>query len=298
MLVIIKGAGDIASGIALRLKHSGFDVAMTEIAEPLAVRRTVAFSTAVYKGSARVEDVTAVLVRDDAQMRAAFARGQIAVFVDPAGDIVRRLTPAAVVDAIMAKKNTGVSIHDAPVVIAAGPGFTAGVDCHAVIETMRGHTLGRVITSGAALPDTGIPGEVGGAAGERLLRCGADGIFQGMVEIGNNIKKGDIAAQVRQAPRKGQPPQDIPVYAQIDGIVRGLLPSGICVTRGMKAGDIDPRCERAHCFTVSDKALAIAGGVLEAILRFLRAIGSGDSVIRNLIVKVTRADNEQKVLIQ
>ena len=262
MLVVIKGAGDLASGIALRLNHAGFDVAMTEIAAPLTVRRTVAFSRAVYEGRAQVEDVSAVLVQDDAEMSAAFARKKIAVFVDPEAAMVKRLRPGALVDAIMAKRNTGTTINDAPVVLGIGPGFSAGIDCHAVIETMRGHTLGRVITEGSALPDTGIPGDIGGFTTERLLRSGADGVFEPLAAIGDQVTKGDVLAHVRSVDGM------IPIRAEIDGIVRGILPTGIAVTKGMKAGDIDPRCKKSHCFTVSDKALAIAGGVLEALLRF------------------------------
>jgi xanthine dehydrogenase accessory factor len=263
MLIVIKGAGDLASGVALRLCHAGFAVAMTEIAAPLAVRRTVAFSQAVYDGRTRVEDITSVLVQDETEMRAAFAQKQIAVFVDPAAAIVKRLAPGVLVDAIMAKKNTGTSIDDAPVVIGLGPGFTAGSDCHAVIETMRGHTLGRVITEGSALPNTGVPGEIAGFTSERLLRAEADGVFDPLAAIGDSVKKGDTVAVVRATDGRA-----VPVYAKIDGMVRGLLPLGLAVTRGMKAGDIDPRCECSHCFTVSDKALAIGGGVLEAIMRF------------------------------
>jgi xanthine dehydrogenase accessory factor len=238
---------------------------MTETAAPSAVRRKVCFSQAVYEGRTRVEDVSAVLVRDDAEMQTVFAEKRIAVFVDPTAAIVQRRGPAVVVDAIMAKKNTGTARNDAPVVIGVGPGFTAGTDCHGVVETMRGHTLGRLIIRGSALPDTGIPGSIGGYTSERLLRAGADGVFEALVEIGDAIRKGDAAALVRpEAGGSG----GIPVRAGITGVVRGLLPSGISVTRGMKAGDIDPRCEREHCFTVSDKALAIAGGVLEGILRF------------------------------
>lgn len=262
MLVIIKGAGDLASGVALRLYHAGFDIAMTEIPTPLAVRRTVAFSQAVYEGRARVEDVTSVLVRDEGEMRAALERKQIAVLVDPEAAIVGRFRPPVLVDAIMAKKNTGTAIDDAPAVICLGPGFTAGVDCHAVIETMRGHTLGRVLTEGSALPNTGVPGDIAGFSSERLLRAGAGGVFEPLVEIGDKARRGEEVAGVRSADGV------VPIRAEIDGIVRGLLPAGIAVTRGMKAGDIDPRCERSHCFTVSDKALAIAGGVLEAVLRF------------------------------
>jgi len=263
MLVVIKGAGDLASGIALRLHHAGFEIAMTEIASPLSVRRAVCFSQAVYEGEKRVEEVTAVLVNDEAGMKRAFQKKQIAVFVDPAAAVVKRYNPAALVDAVMAKKNTGTAITDAPVVICAGPGFTAGVDCHAVIETQRGHTLGRVITEGYALPNTGIPGDIGGYTIERLLRCPADGVFEAVASIGGRVKKGDTVALV----------ETFPVKAEIDGILRGILPSGINVKRGMKAGDVDPRCEEAHCFTVSDKALSIGGGVLEALLRF--SIGYG-----------------------
>ncbi|MCL2319536.1 MAG: selenium-dependent molybdenum cofactor biosynthesis protein YqeB, partial [Treponema sp.] len=221
-----------------------------------------------YDGHAQVEDVCAVLVSDEAGMRAAWQKQdgttqrQIPVFVDPAGDIVKKFRPDALVDAIMAKKNTGTAITDAPVVIGVGPGFTAGTDCHAVIETQRGHTLGRVITQGSALPNTGIPGEIGGYTVERLLRSPADGVFEALAAIGDQVTKGDTVALVRVA--QGD---EVPVKAEISGILRGLLPSGIAVRRGMKAGDIDPRCERSHCFIVSDKALAIGGGVLEALLR-------------------------------
>jgi xanthine dehydrogenase accessory factor len=288
LTAVIKGAGDIASGIALRLHHAGFNIAMTEIAAPTAVRRRVCFSQAVYEGTARVEDITAVLVRDDAEMPRAFAAKQIAVFIDSKALIVRRCKPGILVDAVMAKRNTGTALNDAPVVIGVGPGFTAGIDCHGIVETKRGHTLGRLLIRGSALPNTGVPGEIGGYTAERLLRAGADGIFEAKAEIGDRVQEGDIVAVIH--PRSKGPaenPDDalvrgvlgtlpdggiaskgIPICAKIAGIVRGLLPSGISVNIGMKAGDIDPRCEREHCFTVSDKALAIAGGVLEGILFF------------------------------
>ena len=267
MLIVIKGAGDLASGIALRLRHAGFDIAMTEIAEPLSVRRTVCFSQAVYSGSCEVEDLTAVLVKNEGEMQAAFAKGQIAVFIDPAAQIVRQFRPAAVVDAIMAKKNTGTAITDAPSVIGIGPGFTAGIDCHAIVETKRGHTLGRVITSGSALPNTGVPGDIAGFTTERLLRSPADGVFEALVSIADVVKKGDTVAMVHGKSGSSGDKESLPVKADMDGMIRGLLPSGIFVKQGIKAGDIDPRCERSHCFTVSDKALAIGGGVLEAVVQ-------------------------------
>ena len=270
MFAVIKGAGDLASGIALRLSHSGFQIAMTEIAAPLSVRRTVCFSQAVYSGSCRVEDVTAVLVDSEEKMRAVFAEKQIAVFIDPAAEIVKKYRPDILVDAIMAKKNTGTAIKDAPVVIGIGPGFTAGVDCHCVIETKRGHTLGRVITgangtAACALPNTGVPGDIGGYTSERLLRSPAEGAFHALASIGDVVRKGDILAVVRFGAAEGE--KEIPIKAEIDGMIRGLLPSGIHVKSGMKSGDIDPRCERSHCFTVSDKALSIGGGVLEGIMQ-------------------------------
>jgi xanthine dehydrogenase accessory factor len=258
MLVLIKGAGDLASGIALRLRHAHMDIVMTEISRPTAVRRTVCFSQAVYEGSAQVEDVGAVLVKNEGEARECLAQGRIAVIVDPQGAIAPRLGPDAVVDAIIAKKNLGTRLDQAPVVIGVGPGFTAGLDCHAVIETMRGHTLGRVLTTGSALPNTGVPGDIGGYTVERLLRSPADGVFEALAAIGDRVRKGDTVATVN----------GIPVQAGLEGTLRGLLPSGITVHRGMKAGDIDPRCELSHCFSVSDKALAIAGGVLEALLAF------------------------------
>jgi xanthine dehydrogenase accessory factor len=268
-MVVIKGAGDLASGIALRLYHAGFTIAMTDIAAPTAVRRRVCFSQAVYEGAARVEDITAVLVRDDAEMLRAFTAKQIAVFVDLHASIVGRRKPGILVDAVMAKRNTGTALVDAPVVIGVGPGFTAGIDCHGVVETKRGHTLGRLLTHGSALPNTGVPGEIGGYTAERLLRAGADGIFETRVEIGDSVQEGDIIAAVHpRSNGQAENQVDVLIRAEIAGIVRGLLPSGISVNMGMKAGDIDPRCEREHCFTVSDKALAIAGGVLEGILFF------------------------------
>lgn len=258
MLVLIKGAGDLATGTAVRLRRAGFPLVMTEIERPTAVRRTVAFCQCVYDGAVTVEGVTARRVKDAAQARVLLDRGEIPVLVDPEAGILRDLPFDAVVDAILAKKNLGTRITDAPVVLALGPGFTAGVDCHGVVETMRGHDLGRLLTEGSAIPNTGVPGDVGGYTGERIIRASADGIFEPVAEIGRRVSKGELVARV-----SGEP-----VYALMDGMVRGMLPAGLRVVRGMKSGDIDPRCERRHCFTVSDKARAIGGGVLEGLLHF------------------------------
>ncbi|MDR1446699.1 MAG: EF2563 family selenium-dependent molybdenum hydroxylase system protein [Treponema sp.] len=254
--VLIKGAGDLASGTALRLRRAGFDIVMTEVEKPLAVRRSVCFSETVYQNHVQVEDCEAMLAAHAEEALRISREGKIAVLVDPQCDCRDQLKAPVLIDAIMAKRNTGTSRNDARSVIALGPGFTAGTDCHAVIETMRGHTLGRVITKGGALPNTGVPGEIGGYSVERLLRSPAAGIFRALVSIGDTVQAGDTVAEV----------SGLPIQAGIGGVVRGILPSGIEVFKGMKAGDIDPRCKREHCFTVSDKALAVAGGVLEAIL--------------------------------
>ena len=251
---LIKGAGDLATGVALRLTRSGFAVVMTDVARPTAVRRTVAFAEAVYEGRAVVEGVEGINVDDPGAIEAVLRQGAIPVVVDPEGVALREVRPSLLVDAIMAKRNLGTSISDAPAVVALGPGFRAGRDAHAVIETKRGHTLGRVITVGEALPDTGIPGQVGGHAEERLLRAPAAGVFRSDLQIGDRVAAGQIVGHVG----------DVPVCSRLDGVLRGLLHPGLDVTPGLKLGDVDPRAAREHCFTVSDKALAVAGGVLEA----------------------------------
>lgn len=256
MLILIKGAGDIATGIAVRLKNAGIQVVMTEIAIPTTVRRSVAFSRAVYEGSAVVENITAKLVLDFAQIPAILQRDEIPVLIDPCCEVLKSIHFDAVVDSILAKKNLSTDPTQAPVVIGVGPGFSVPQDCHCVIETQRGHDLGRCIYQGCAAKNTGIPGEIGGYTVERLLRAPCDGIFHPILAIGDAVKSGQIVAMV----------DDQPVTAQIDGIVRGLLQDNVPVKAGMKSGDIDPRGCYEHCFTVSDKARAVGGGVLEAIL--------------------------------
>ncbi len=257
MLVIMRGGGDIATGIALRLYRSGMKVVVCESPMPTSIRRTVCFSEAVRLGTAEVEGVTARLT-GLAGVHGLLKAGVIPVLVDPAGQCIGPLSPDVVVDAILAKRNLGTHRDMAPVVVAAGPGFHAGTDCHAVVETMRGHYLGRVIYEGSALPNTNIPGLIGGYAGERVLRAPVDGIFQGVCRIGDQVHVGDIAGYVG----------DVPMACTISGTLRGLLADGIAVTCGFKCGDVDPRCSPAHCLCASDKALAVGGGVLEAILHF------------------------------
>lgn len=266
MLVLIKGAGDLATGVAVRLYRSGFPVVMTDLDRPTAVRRTVAFSQCLYDGTATVEGITARAVKNAAEARTALAAGEVPVLADETAAIRTALPFDAVVDAILAKRNLGTAITDAPIVLALGPGFTAGVDCHGVVETKRGHYLGRLITQGSAIPNTGIPGDVGGYTVERIIRTTAGGVFHPLVSIGDRVAAGDLVATV----------DETPVYAAMPGIVRGMLPDGLTVPAGMKAGDIDPRCARDHCFTVSDKARAVGGGVLEGLLYFSRQ-GKGDT---------------------
>ncbi len=258
MLVLIRGAGDLASGIALRLHHSGFSVVMTDLPRPTAIRRTVSFSQAILLGRTQVEDVTAELANHAEEAISIINRGNIAVLADENCDCLGLLRPQVLVDAILAKRNLGTKITDAPCVIGVGPGFTAGVDCHAAVETMRGHSLGRAIYEGSPLPNTNIPGLIGGFAGERVLRAPETGVFHQILDIGATVKQGDIAGTVEGAP----------MYCMIDGVLRGILADGTPVHKGMKAGDVDPRGDASYCNFVSDKALAIGGGVLEAILHF------------------------------
>ena len=258
MRVLIRGAGDLASGIALRLFHAKMEVIMTDLPRPTAIRRTVCFSQAILFGTMTVEDVTAVFAKTSEAAVSILKEKKIPVLADPEAACIAALRPDVVVDAILAKRNLGTKITDAPCVIGVGPGFTAGVDCHACVETMRGHTLGRVITEGSPIPNTNIPGLIGGFAGERVLRAPADGIFRQRLEIGDRVEQNEIAGFVGTEPMR----------CQISGVLRGLLADGTPVHRGMKAGDVDPRGEISYCELVSDKALAIGGGVLEAILRF------------------------------
>lgn len=263
-LVVIRGAGDLASGIALRLHRAGFPVIHTEIEQPLAVRRTVAFAQAVFDGVCRVEEVTGRRC-EIAEAAAVIAAGEIAVIVDPGGETLRQLQPPVVVDAIMAKRNTGTHRADAPLVVALGPGFSAGVDCHAVIETERGHNLGRVIWQGSAAPDTGEPGELPGVGrrGSRVLRAPVAGHVIGRCAIGDTVAEGATVAIVQDGQGGAQS-----VVAPFTGVLRGLIHPHVASTAGMKIGDLDPRAERDYCFTVSEKALAIGGGVLEAVLHW------------------------------
>lgn len=259
-LIIVRGAGDISTGTIHRLVRAGFPVLALEAARPSAIRRRVAFSEAVYDGAARVEGLTAVRIDDAAQAGAVLARGEVPLLVDPAGDCIRDLRPAAVVDAILAKRNLGTTMDMAELTIALGPGFVAGRDVHFVIETMRGHDLGRIIASGNAAPNTGVPGVIAGYAAERVLHAPRAGVFHPLREIGCVVAAGEAIGMVTA------PEGEWPVCAAIPGVLRGVLRDGYPVTKGFKLADVDPRLEEVkNCATLSDKARCIAGSVLELV---------------------------------
>jgi xanthine dehydrogenase accessory factor len=265
--VLIKGGGDLGTGVAWRLHRAGFPVLVTERDQPLVVRRTVAFASAVYDGEIAVEGVTAWKAEGAVEARQLIEDGIIPVLVDPDCRSRQVLNPTVLIDAIMAKRNTGTAITDAPFVVALGPGFTPNVDCHSVVETQRGHRLGRVLWSDSAEPNTGLPGEIGGKGAERVLRAPCNGVAAGVKHIGDKVALGEIIARI-----SGEP-----VLAPFDGILRGLVHDGLPVQSGTKIGDVDPRAKREHCFTISDKALAIAGGVLEAVLSWMTTFGGKGS---------------------
>src|SRR5450759_2150836 len=279
-LVVVKGAGDLATGVIHRLARAGFPVIATELAHPTVVRRTVAFAEAVTLGAITVEEVTCRLATSFAAIQAVLAEGEVPVVVDPAGSMLKQLRPTVLVEATLSKYNSGIMIEDTPVVIALGPGYEAGKDVHAVIETNRGHNLGRVYLNGSAEPDTGVPGAIGGYTIERLLRAPCAGKLYAVRQIGDLVQANETVAIVDIGnpfvhsrgdpggrPRTlWSPSSPAPVTAAITGILRGLVRDGLDVTQGMKVGDIDPRAAREHCFTISDKSSAIAGGVLEAML--------------------------------
>ena len=266
-LVAVKGAGDLATGVIHRLSRAGFAVIATELPEPTVVRRTVAFAEAVTCGEMTVEDVSARLATSLQDIQATLAGGRVPIVVDPDGTLLRQMHPSVLIEATLSKYNSGVTMDDAPIVIALGPGYEAAKDVHAVIETNRGHNLGRVYLRGCAESNTGVPGAIGGYTIERLLRAPFAGALYGVRQIGDLVQAGETVAVVRTNEISDN--EIAPVVATISGILRGLMRDGLHVSSGMKVGDIDPRAAREHCFTISDKSRAVAGGVLEAILYLL-----------------------------
>ena len=261
-LVIIRGAGDISTGTIHRLFRAGFPVLALEGQYPSAIRRKVAFSEAVYNGETSVDGVKAVRVGSFSDAWPVLEKGEVPVLVDPEGESIRQHRPAVVVDAILAKRNIGTSIDMADLTIALGPGFTAGSDVHYVIETMRGHNLGRIIAEGSAAPNTGIPGVIAGYGAERVIHAGAAGVFHGFRGIGDQVAAGECIGMIVSDNGETE------VCTQISGVLRGIIRDGFPVTKGFKMADVDPRLEeQKNCFTISDKARCIAGSVLELVCR-------------------------------
>ena len=299
LLIICRGAGDLATGIIHRLHRAGHRVIALETDYPAAIRRQVSFCEAVYDGSAAVEGVTARLVPaltdaetdtetysgindtpaahivsekwDSSAIEAVLEAGEVPLLIDPKGESIALLKPDVVVDAIIAKKNLGTTINMAPLVIGVGPGFTAGKDVHLVIESMRGHNLARIITDGMAQPNTGVPGNIAGFTSERVIHAPAAGYIHDVRKIGDIVQKGDEIARIYPDKESydNALSEYVPVNATITGIIRGLIREGYYFREGFKIADIDPReSELTNCFTISDKARSIAGSVLEAVSAF------------------------------
>ena len=303
LLIICRGAGDLATGIIHRLHRAGHRVIALETDYPAAIRRQVSFCEAVYDGSAAVEGVTARLVPaltdaetdtetysgindtpvahiasekwDSSAIEAVLEAGEVPLLIDPKGESIALLKPDVVVDAIIAKKNLGTTINMAPLVIGVGPGFTAGQDVHLVIESMRGHNLARIITDGMAQPNTGVPGNIAGFTSERVIHAPAAGYIHDVRKIGDIVQKGDEIARIYPDKESydNALSEYVPVNATITGIIRGLIREGYYFREGFKIADIDPReSELTNCFTISDKARSIAGSVLEAVSAFEHGI--------------------------
>jgi xanthine dehydrogenase accessory factor len=286
-LALIRGGGDLATGVALRLHRAGWRVLITELSQPLMIRRTVAFATAIYEGSIEVEGTIGERIVEASAADRVWQADRIPVLVDPDRSAAVSLHPIALIDAIMAKANMGTQIVDAPIVIALGPGFTAGIDCHAVIETQRGHNLGRVYYEGSAAPNTGMPGTVGGEDALRAIRTPVAGVFYGQRKIGERVKAGEVLGRIitvdvsltdsaawrlASTDRDASQPLGIVIKTKIDGVLRGILHDGLKVPAHTKIADVDPRGETEYCFTVSDKSWAVGGAALEAVLYLQRKL--------------------------
>ncbi|MBP1925769.1 xanthine dehydrogenase accessory factor [Sedimentibacter acidaminivorans] len=256
-IIVVKGGGDVASGSIQKLHRSGFRVLVLEIENPTSIRRTVCFSEAIFNGEMSIEGIKSVYVKNEEEVLSAWKDNNIPVMIDPKGVYIDKLKPIAVVDAIIAKKNTGMKKDIAPITIAIGPGFEAGKDVDIVVESNRGHNLGKLIFSGYADENTGNPGNIEGFTIDRVLYSPCEGVFKSNHKIGDVVKTGEVVASVNGKN----------IYAKIDGLIRGLIRSDTLVTEGFKVGDVDPRVNQINnCFTISDKARAIGGAVLEAVM--------------------------------
>ncbi|MDR0649093.1 MAG: EF2563 family selenium-dependent molybdenum hydroxylase system protein [Synergistaceae bacterium] len=264
MTAVLRGGGDLATGVAQKLWRAGFTLVILELPYPTTVRRSVALSSAMTEGVALVEDLTARRISDPSECLALWGKGEIPVLADPLCDTLSYLRPIFLVDATVAKRNLGTSRDMAPVTVALGPGFTAPTDVDVVVETMRGHDLGRLITEGEALPNTGAPGEIGGKTTERVVFAPQDGVITHRHKIGDLVSQGETIFFI----------DDTPIPSPIDGTLRGLIAKMAQVSKGLKCADVDPRPgARANCFSISDKARCLGGSVLEACLYLGRQKG-------------------------
>lgn len=275
MKVVIRGGGDLATGVAEVLYQSGFKILILDIEKPSSIRRSVCFSEAIYDGVTKVEDIICKKVENENEIEKCWNEKIIPIMVDEKGEIIKKIKPDVVVDSIIAKKNLGTTKDMAPITIALGDGFEAGKDVDIVIETMRGHNLGRIITSGRAMKNTGIPGEIKGVSKDRVIYSKANGIFSSVKKIGDTVQKDEIIGYVG----------DVEIRGKISGVLRGIIREGYEVTENMKIGDIDPRIEeKNNCFTISDKARSLGGAVLRAIMFRLkeeREKKNGNTYIEN-----------------
>ena len=275
MKVVIRGGGDLATGVAEVLYQSGFKILILDIEKPSSIRRSVCFSEAIYDGVTKVENITCKKVENENEIEKCWNEKIIPIMVDEKGEIIKKIKPNVVVDSIIAKKNLGTTKEMAPITIALGDGFEAGKDVDIVIETMRGHNLGRIITSGRAMKNTGIPGEIKGVSKDRVIYSLANGIFSSVKKIGDTVQKDEIIGYVG----------DVEIRGKISGVLRGIIRDGYEVTENMKIGDIDPRIEeKNNCFTISDKARSLGGAVLRAIMFRLkeeREKKNGNTYIEN-----------------
>lgn len=275
MKVVIRGGGDLATGVAEVLYQSGFKILILDIEKPSSIRRSVCFSEAIYDGIIQVENIICKKVENENEIEKCWNEKIIPIMVDEKGEIIKKIKPDVVVDSIIAKKNLGTTKEMAPITIALGDGFEAGKDVDIVVETMRGHNLGRIITSGRAMKNTGIPGEIKGVSKDRVIYSLANGIFSSVKKIGDTVQKDEIIGYVG----------NVEIRGKISGVLRGIIREGYEVTENMKIGDIDPRIEeKNNCFTISDKARSLGGAVLRAIMFRLkeeREKKNGNTYIEN-----------------
>lgn len=261
--IVVRGGGDLATGVIHRLWSAGFRVLVLECAQPAAIRRQVSLCEAVYQGEAVVEGMTGVLIQNMREAETVWKQGNVPVLVDEAADCIKKFVPDIVIDAIIAKRNLGTNSEMAPLVIALGPGFTVGKDADVLVETKRGHNLGRIIYTGSAAPNSGVPGNIGGFTKERVLHAPCAGVLRIVRDIGSVVEKGETIATITNDGKT------VNIPATLTGIIRGMIRDGFMVTQGFKIADIDPRKEElANCFTISDKARCIAGSVLELVCRY------------------------------